>query len=116
MANRSAGTFKQLDQEIWCRDDRRIGGPARLQERRPLQPAVGMGQVLPALAGALTGVAGGFELFTVASQGGSVSQPPAWCLIATVAGTVVAVAGLTAIPARVGARRPVAEILQSEVA
>jgi hypothetical protein len=32
----------------------------------------------------------------------------------TVAGMVLAVAGLTVIPARMGARRPVAEILQAE--
>ena len=59
-------------------------------------------------------VAGGFELFTVANQGGNASEPPVWWLLAVVAGTVVAVAGLTTLPARFGARRPVAEILQSE--
>jgi uncharacterized membrane protein HdeD (DUF308 family) len=37
-------------------------------------------------------------------------------LIAVVLGTLLVVAGLTAIPARFGARRPVAEILQSELA
>lgn len=31
-----------------------------------------------------------------------------------VAGMLLAVAGLTVIPARIGARRPVAEILQAE--
>jgi putative ABC transport system permease protein len=41
---------------------------------------------------------------------------PAWALVAVVLGTLVVVAGLTAIPARIGARRPVAEILQSETA
>jgi hypothetical protein len=33
-----------------------------------------------------------------------------------VLGTLLAVAGLTAIPARIGTRRPVAEILQAEIA
>jgi putative ABC transport system permease protein len=42
--------------------------------------------------------------------------PPAWQLVAVMLGTLVAVAGLTAIPARIGARRPVADILQSETA
>jgi hypothetical protein len=42
--------------------------------------------------------------------------PPLWQLLAVVAGTVIVVAGLTAIPARAGARRPAAEILQSELA
>jgi hypothetical protein len=40
--------------------------------------------------------------------------PPAWWLLAMVAGILLAVAGLTVIPARIGARRPVAEILQAE--
>jgi putative ABC transport system permease protein len=73
-------------------------------------------QILPALAGAIIGIPGGFGFFAVANQGGSASQPPAWWLIAVLLGTVISVAGLTAIPARVGARRPVAEILQSETA
>ena len=71
-------------------------------------------QVLPALAGAVLGLQGGFGLFTLASQGGGVSQPPAWWLITAVLGTVIVVAGLTCVPARFGARLPVAEILQSE--
>jgi hypothetical protein len=33
-----------------------------------------------------------------------------------VPGTILAVAGLTTIPARIGARRPAAEILRSELA
>jgi putative ABC transport system permease protein len=45
-----------------------------------------------------------------------VTVPPAWWLAAAVLGTLVAVAGLTTIPARIGARRPAAEILQSETA
>jgi hypothetical protein len=42
--------------------------------------------------------------------------PPLWWLLAVVAGTVLVVAVLTTIPARLGAWRPVAEILQSELA
>ena len=82
----------------------------------PDQLALGLSaaQVLPALAGALLGLAGGFGLFTLEAQGGSVSQPPAWWLIIAVLGTVIAVAGLTSIPARIGARLPVAEILQTD--
>jgi hypothetical protein len=41
---------------------------------------------------------------------------PAWWLVAVVLGTLIVVAGLTAIPARIGARSPVAEILQAETA
>jgi putative ABC transport system permease protein len=43
-----------------------------------------------------------------------VTTPPLWWLAATVVVTLVAVTGLTALPARVGARRPVARILQAE--
>jgi putative ABC transport system permease protein len=53
-------------------------------------------------------------LFSLASQGGTTSQPPAWWLIAAVLGTVLVVAGLTANPARPGAQRPVAGILEAE--
>lgn len=42
--------------------------------------------------------------------------PPAWWLLTAVLGILLVLAGLTTIPARVGARRPVAEILQSETA
>ena len=71
-------------------------------------------QVLPAILGALLGIAGGYGLFMVANQGGSVSQPPAWWLAAALIGTLVAVAALTSIPARLGTRIPVAEALQAD--
>jgi putative ABC transport system permease protein len=45
-----------------------------------------------------------------------VTIPPLAWLLAVVLGTLLVVAGLTAIPARIAARRPVAEILQSETA
>jgi hypothetical protein len=45
-----------------------------------------------------------------------VPVPPAWWLLLAVLGTLAAVAGLAAIPARAGARRPAAEVLQSESA
>jgi ABC-type antimicrobial peptide transport system permease subunit len=79
-----------------------------------LTAGLSFAQVLPALIGALLGIAGGFGLFTVANQGGAASQPPAWWLIVTALGTVIAVAALTALPARIGARLPVAEILRAD--
>ena len=42
--------------------------------------------------------------------------PPLWQLLAVVPVTVLVVAALTTIPARLGARRPAAEILQAELA
>ena len=79
-----------------------------------LTAGLSLAQVLPALAGAILGIPMGYGLFTAANQGGTASHPPAWWLIAAVLGTMLAVAVLTSIPARIGARRPVAQILQSE--
>jgi hypothetical protein len=74
----------------------------------PQQVTVGLSaaQVLPALAGAVLGIPGGFGLFLVVKHGGTMSYPPFWWLISVVLGTLLLVAGLTAIPARIGARRP----------
>jgi len=71
-------------------------------------------QLLPASAGALAGIAGGYGLFTAANQGASASQPPAWWLITAVLGTLIAVACLTAVPARLAARLPIAATLQGD--
>jgi putative ABC transport system permease protein len=69
--------------------------------------------VLPALAGAALGIPGGIGLFTAVSDTDP-SVPPLWQLLAVVPGTVLVIAVLTAIPARLGARRPAAEILRAE--
>jgi putative ABC transport system permease protein len=73
-------------------------------------------QVLPALIGALLGIPGGFGLIEAVRRnaGSVITAPPAWWLAAVVAGTVVVVAVLTAVPARIGARRSVAVVLQTE--
>ena len=75
---------------------------------------VAAAQLLPAIAGALAGIAGGYGLFTAANQGANASQPPAWWLVTAVLGTLIAVAGLTAVPARLAARLPIAEVLQAD--
>jgi putative ABC transport system permease protein len=96
-------------------DARHASAVTRALGATPQQLTAGLAaaQIVSALAGALLGIPGGFALFAVGSQGGSASQPPAWWLVAAVLGTVLAIAGLTAIPARAGARRPVAGLLQS---
>jgi ABC-type antimicrobial peptide transport system permease subunit len=71
-------------------------------------------QVLPALAGAVLGIPGGIGLFAVV--GDSTRIPSLWQLLAVVPATALVVAGLTAVPARTSARRPVAEMLRSELA
>ncbi|HXC83880.1 MAG TPA: FtsX-like permease family protein [Trebonia sp.] len=72
-----------------------------------------MAQVIPALPGAILGLPLGIGLFKVAGHGLN-GLPPAGWLVAAVLGTVVVVAALTTVPARIGLRRPVAEMLQTE--
>ncbi len=97
-------------------DTRRFSAIVRSLGATPQQAAAGLSaaQLLPALAGALLGIPAGQALYAVVQNSGPRGNPPAWWLLAMVAGMLVAVAGLTAIPARIGACRPAAEILQSE--
>jgi ABC-type lipoprotein release transport system permease subunit len=76
--------------------------------------ALSAAQMLPALAGAALGIPAGIAL--IAAVGDTTTSPPLWQLLAVVPGTVLVVAVLTTIPARLGARRPAAEILQAELA
>jgi putative ABC transport system permease protein len=68
--------------------------------------------VLPALAGAVLGVAGGLALWAAV---GDEHDPTYGQLLTVVAGTVLVVAALASVPARVAARRPPAEILRAEL-
>jgi len=72
-----------------------------------------MAQVIPALPGAILGLPLGIGLFKVAGHH-LTGLPPVLWLVAAVLGTVLAVAALTSVPARIGLRRPVAEMLQTE--
>jgi len=74
-----------------------------------------MAQVIPALPGAILGLPLGIGLFKVAAHH-MTGLPPVLWLVAAVLGTVLAVAALTSIPARIGLRRPVAQMLQTEAA
>jgi ABC-type lipoprotein release transport system permease subunit len=97
--------------------------------RRPLAVARALGatqeqvsagvsasQLLAALPGAILGIPAGIGLVAAVSRNGPVAILSAWELIAVLLGTLLVVSALTAVPARIGARRPVAEILQSEAA
>ena len=101
-------------------DARHASAVARALGASPQQVTEGIAaaQVLPAVPGAILGVPLGILLFVAANGGGAkaTTVPPAWWLVAAVLGTLVVVAGLTSVPARIGARRPVAEILQGETA
>jgi putative ABC transport system permease protein len=101
-------------------DARQASALARALGASPRQVTEGIAaaQALPAVPGALLGIPLGVLLFMAANSGGAAATtvPPGWWLAVAVLGIVVAVAALAAIPARVGARRPVSPILQAETA
>jgi ABC-type antimicrobial peptide transport system permease subunit len=81
-----------------------------------VRAGLAMTQVIPALPGAILGLPLGIGLYKVAARHGVSGLPPALWLVAAVLGTVVVVAALTSVPAQIGLRRPVAEMLQTEAA
>jgi ABC-type antimicrobial peptide transport system permease subunit len=99
-------------------DNKHSSALTRALGATPQQVSAGLSaaQVLPALAGALLGIPGGLELIAVSDPDAATPMPPLWQLLAVVPCTVLVIAALTAIPARIGARRPVAELLQTELA
>jgi putative ABC transport system permease protein len=105
-------------------DNRRSSALARALGTTPREVAAALAaaQVLPALVGAVLGVVpGGVALFAaiLAVTGGDSDRatlPSLWQLVALVLATVLVVAVLTAVPARLGGRRPVAETLRAELA
>jgi putative ABC transport system permease protein len=72
-------------------------------------------QVLSALPGAVAGVPLGIVLFK-AVAGNTTALPAAPWLAATVLGTLLVVAGVTTVAARIDARQPPSEVLQAETA
>ena len=97
-------------------DARHSSALARALGATPQQVSAGLSaaQALPALAGAMLGIPGGLAL--LGAVGNGTSNPAPWQLLVVVPATVLVVAGLTVVPARIGARRSVGEILQSEMA
>ncbi|MFE4975101.1 FtsX-like permease family protein [Kitasatospora sp. NPDC056651] len=73
-------------------------------------------QAIPVTVGALLGIPGGMALFTGVGKGGPAHLPSPVVLPAVVVGTIALISLLTSFPARAGARRPVAEVLQAEAA
>jgi putative ABC transport system permease protein len=99
-------------------DTRHPAALARALGATPRDVAAGLiaAQLLPAVPGVLLGIPLGIGLFAAADHGGLITVPSAWWLAAAVLATLAVVAGLAAVPARVGPRRPAAEILQAETA
>jgi putative ABC transport system permease protein len=81
---------------------------------RQITAALAAAQLLPGLVAVCIGIPAGLGLFQLA--GGHVAKGglPVASLVAVVPATLALVAVLTAIPARLGARRSVAEILRAE--
>jgi len=69
--------------------------------------------VLSALPGAIVGIPLGIVLFKAVAGHQTGSPSALWVAIAAL-GTLLAVVGLTTIPALIGARIPAPQILQSE--
>jgi len=97
-------------------DARHSSALARALGATPQQVSGGLAaaQMLPALAGALLGIPLGIGLFRAANGSGQAIVPSASWLVTVVLATLVAVALLTSIPARITARRPSAEVLAAE--
>lgn len=84
--------------------------------KQQLTGAIAAAQLLPAVPGAILGVPLGLGLFVAASGAGSrgTTIPSVGWLVPAVLATLIAVTALTAIPAWVGARRPVTDVLTRE--
>ena len=98
-------------------DTRHPAALARALGATPAQITAGLSvaQLLPALAGVLLGIPGGIGFYDAPRNGaGPTTIVPALWLAVMIAGTLLAVAVLTAIPARISASRPVTEVLQAE--
>ncbi len=97
-------------------DAQRPTALARALGATPAQVTAGLtaSQLLPALLAACVGIPAGLALYELAGGHVDKASPPIPSLIAVIPGTLIAVAVLTAIPARIGARRAVAEVLRSE--
>ncbi|HUN38100.1 MAG TPA: FtsX-like permease family protein [Trebonia sp.] len=96
-------------------DTRRSSALARAIGASAGQVSAGLavGQMLPALAGALVGTPLGILLYGAVKHGSTMASPPAWWLAGVVIGTPLTVGGLAIIPSLVAARGALAPVLQA---
>ena len=114
IARACAPDFTPEGERTWAAGN--IASPPRWSLNK-VSTGLSAAQVLPALVGAALGIAGGLALFAASGGGGDgVTGPPLWQLLAVVPVTMLVLAVLTTIPARVGAHRPAAQTLQAELA
>ncbi len=97
-------------------DSRAATALARALGATPRQIMSGLttAQLLPGLAAACVGIPAGLLLYQLAGGHLSEAKPPLPLLLAVIPATLLVVATLTAIPARVGGRRSVAAVLRAE--
>jgi ABC-type antimicrobial peptide transport system permease subunit len=97
-------------------DARRPMALARALGATPRQIAAGLAgaQLAPALLAAIIGFPLGLFIYVAAGGNPVHVSAPIPPLVAVIPGTLLAVTALTVIPARVGASRPVVEVLRSD--
>jgi putative ABC transport system permease protein len=81
---------------------------------RQIGAALTTAQLVPGLIAACIGIPAGLALYEIAGGHVAKANPPALLLLAVIPCTLLAIAALTVVPARAGARRAVAEVLRSE--
>ncbi|WP_030441460.1 FtsX-like permease family protein [Actinoplanes subtropicus] len=98
-------------------DARHASALARAFGATPSQVTGGLAaaQVVPAAVGALLGLPAGLIVYRLVTQT-SLTMPSLAGLAAVLVGAILAVVVCTAIPAGVGARRPVADVLSADAA
>ncbi|MEO8968844.1 MAG: FtsX-like permease family protein [Solirubrobacteraceae bacterium] len=95
-------------------DAQRSTALARALGATPQQITAGLttAQLLPGLAAAFMGIPVGLLLYQLAGGNLSEAHPPLLSLLAVIPGTLIAIALLTVVPARVGAQRSIADVLR----
>jgi putative ABC transport system permease protein len=81
---------------------------------RQIGAGLAAAQLIPGLLAACLGIPVGLGLYQLAGGHLQETSPPLLWLLAVIPGTLIVVAVLTAVPARLGATRSVAEVLRSD--
>jgi putative ABC transport system permease protein len=97
-------------------DAERANALARALGATPGQVSAGLAasQLLPGLLAACMGIPAGLALYALGGGHLAEDRPPILWLIAVIPGTLLVVAAVTAIPARLGATRSPAAVLRAD--
>jgi putative ABC transport system permease protein len=97
-------------------DAQRPTALARALGATPRQIAAGLGgaQLAPGLIAVILGIPIGLVLYLAAGGNPHQANLPILSMLAVIPATLLIIAAVTAIPARIGANRPVAEVLRSD--